>query len=420
MGRRGRVFRGYRLVWRLLAPIALVFNAWQAVRAGDSRLFWQRLGLSLPGGDDTPVWLHAASVGELIAALPLVSALRQRFPQLPVVVTTVTPTGARVAAERLPPEVQHCYLPMDLPGATKRFALALKPRAALIMETELWPMLFFRMAEAGIPLVIVNGRLSRRTLDTHGWVKRLYASCLRSVTRVLARSEADAEAYRWLGMPAERVETLGNVKFSPLPAGRKIVPVDFRRSFILAASTHEDEEYQIADQWRRIEHGECLLVIAPRHPERREAILRRLRPLSLNIAVRSRDDPVTAGTDIYLIDTLGELEHFMASAMLVFVGGSLVARGGHNVLEPARLGKAVLFGPWMDNFEEESRLLLEAGAACQVADVTSLGDVLERMLSRPEKVEAMGRVAQRVMEKQEEVLHRYLDAIIRYCELDCD
>ena len=406
---------GYRSVVYLLTPILMGANAWQAVRAGDARLFRQRLGFSLPRLDSAPLWLHAASVGELIAAEPLIAALRRRYPHIPVVVTTFTATGARVAAERLPADVRHFYLPMDWPGAAKRFLRAIKPRAALIMETELWPGLFARIAREDIPLIIVNGRLSERTLNTWRWVRRLYALSLKSVTAVLARSERDAEAYIRLGASAERVQTLGNIKFALPPAGGAMSPVGLGRPFVLAASTHEDEERQLAAVWKQLDQGDHLLVIAPRHPERRDRILQQLRPLALNVAVRSHKDPVTSSTEIYLADTLGELEGFMAGAALVFMGGSLVPRGGHNILEPARLGKPVLFGPCMDNFQEESRLLLAEGAALQVADAGRLRVVLGQALADPESVRLLGVAAQRVMSSHNDVLERYVEAISHHC-----
>ncbi len=409
---------GYRSILYLLAPLLLAFNLWQAIRTRDKRLFWQRLGLALPAlGEKSPLWLHAASVGELMAVLPLIAALRERHPHLPLLVTTFTPTAARVAADRLPSGVPHLYLPLDWPGATRRFLRAIRPRAALIVETELWPNLFAHAGREGVPLLIINGRLSTRTLTAHPWVRRLHAGCLEAVTAVLARSEQDAAAYIQLGAAPERVHHIGNIKFAPPPAGRQVEPVELGRPYLLAASTHDDEERQLAALWKGLEHDDHLLVIAPRHPQRRDAILQEIRGMGLEVAVRSSTDPVTPTTAIYLADTLGELEGFMAGARLVFMGGSLVPRGGHNILEPAHLGKPVLFGTYMHNFHEESRLLVAKGAALQVADATELASALQRGMAGDGEIMALGAKAQRVMESQEEVLERYLQAIAERCRL---
>ena len=413
-----RYLLGYRVILYLLAPALLAFNAWQAVRGADPRLFWQRLGLFLPRREDAPLWLHAASVGELMAARPLIAALRQRHPQVPLLVTTFTPTAARLAAERLPSGVQHLYLPLDWPGATRRFLRAVRPRAALIMETELWPNLFARLGQEAVTLLIVNARLSARTLETRSWIRHLYAISLKEVSAILARSESDAAAYIRLGAAPERVQTLGNIKYATLPGGRSVTPIDLGRPYLLAASTHEDEERRLAAIWRELQHGDHLLVIAPRHPRRRGAILQQLRPLARETAVRSRADALTDTTGIYLVDTLGELEAFMAGAALVFMGGSLVPRGGHNILEPARLGKPILFGPYMDNFREERDLLLAERAALQVNSTDELRTMLQRALSGEATIAQLGRNAQRVMERQGEVLGRYLEVIAHYCDLE--
>ncbi|HFC53570.1 MAG TPA: 3-deoxy-D-manno-octulosonic acid transferase [Gammaproteobacteria bacterium] len=409
---------GYRVTLYLLAPVLLAFNAWQAARAADPRLFWQRLGLFLPRRNDAPLWLHAASVGELMAARPLIAALRLRHPRLPLLVTTFTPTAARLARARLPAGVEHLYLPLDWPGAVRRFLCALQPRAALIMETELWPNLFARLEREDVPLLIVNARLSARTFETRGWIRRLHAVSLKRVDAVLARSDSDAAAYIRLGAPPERVRTVGNIKYAAPPGEEDIPPTDLGRPYILAASTHEDEERQLAAIWRDLQRDDYLLVIAPRHPGRREAILQQLRPLAQEIAVRSRAETPNDRTGIYLADTLGELEGFMAGAALVFMGGSLVPRGGHNILEPARLGRPILFGPHMDNFREESELLLAEEAALRVADTGELRAALQRALDGDPTIARLGHNVRRVMERQGEVLERYLERVLSYCELE--
>lgn len=412
----------YRLLLRLLAPLILIFNTWQAMRAGEPRLFWQRLGLRLPQRTDTPLWLHAASVGELIAAQPLIAALRERFPYIPIIITTVTPTGAALAQQRLPADVQHIYLPMDWPGATQRFLRAVKPRAALIMETELWPNLFANIAQQNIPLIIVNGRLSARSRDTAAWIKKLYAITLTNVDAILARSADDAGAYIQLGAPADKVHLLGNIKWANSNNAAEIQAIDLGRPYVLAASTHDNEEQQLARIWKKMAQQTQgrLLVIAPRHPQRRLDILKQLQKQYSNqaIAVRSRNDAINADTQIYLADTLGELESFMMSAEYIFMGGSLVPRGGHNILEPARLGKPIIFGPNMTNFIEETQLLLQAGGAKQVTDEQALRETLSDWLACPQSAAVFGKKAEQILLKQDSVLNDYLQIISRLCELN--
>lgn len=411
----------YRRLLNVLAPLILIFNAWQAARAGESRLFLQRLGLKLPHHDEQPLWLHAASVGELIAAQPLIVSLRERLPHIPIVVTTITHTGAQLAKQRLPIDVQHVYLPVDWPGATVRFLRAINPRAALIMETELWPNLFSNVAQRNIPLIIVNGRLSNRSRNTANWIKRLYAVALNNVTAILARSTDDADAYIQLGASSNKVQTLGNIKLAS-GSNTKVVAINLDRSYVLAASTHSNEEQQIAQLWQQMgsKTQKRLLVIAPRHPQRREEILKQLDDqfTKQQIAVRSRDDAISADTQIYLADTLGELESFMAGADCVFMGGSLIPHGGQNILEPARLGRPIVFGPHMHNFAEETELLLQADGAKQVTDTQALSDVLSSWLAQPQTATEFGQKAAHVLSKQSSVLDDYLQTITALCKLD--
>lgn len=410
----------YRLLLRCLAPLILIFNAWQAIRAGELRLFRQRLGVCLPRRNDAPLWLHAASVGELIAAQPLIAGLKNRFPNIPIIVTTVTPTGAKLAQQRLPADVQHFYLPMDWPGATTRFLRAVKPRAALIMETELWPNLFVGIARHDIPLIIVNGRLSARSRDAAGWIKMLYGIALKNVSAILARSTDDAEAYIQLGASAEKVRTLGNIKFATTN-NTASQPIDLGHPYMLAASTHDDEEKQISRIWKQMgqQTQGRLLVIAPRHPNRLNNILDQLAGqfAKEQIAVRSRADNITPTTKIYIADTLGELESFMAGADCVFMGGSLIPHGGQNILEPARLGKPIIFGPHMMNFAEEAQLLLQAGGAKQVENEQALSEILNDWLAHPHTADAFGEKAKQLLSTQDSVLKNYLQSITEICSL---
>ena len=253
------------LLWALSAPL-IIFTFGQALRRGGLRYALQRLGLTIPSFTQRPLWLHAASVGEVIAALPLMERLRSRYPDATLVISTTTATGAAVAAARLPADFAHVYLPIDWRGAVTRFLRAMQPRCALIMETELWPNLYHRCNATGIPLLLINGRLSARTLHAGAWMRHVYSATLAQVDAVLARSETDRAAFIELGTPPSRVIVIGNIKFSAATHGAEFTPTKIDRPYVLAASTHDDEEIQLAHLWQNLARKDHLLVIAPRHP----------------------------------------------------------------------------------------------------------------------------------------------------------
>ena len=306
----------------------------QARRASDERMARQKLGHDLPQRQDRPVWLHMASVGEVNAAYPLVMELRRRQPDVPIIVSTFTPTGAEMAQKKFGPGVEHVYLPLDFNKAVTTFFQRINPRCALIMETEIWPRLFYHCKLNNIPLVIVNGRLSKRSMNKPAWIRAFYQKALRNVDQVLARSETDADRFVELGCAAEKVQIIDNIKFAAPAEQQTIKPIPLPRPYVLAASTHDDEELQISRVWLKSNLSQThLLVLVPRHPKRKAEILQQLQPLTSKLAVRSHNDTVTAETEIYLADTFGELPQFIAGAALVVMGGSLIPRGGQNVIK---------------------------------------------------------------------------------------
>ena len=410
--RRDRRLRRYsRLLFALSLP-ALAYTGWMAWRQRDREYFKQRLGL-LPKavtGDRRPVWIHAASVGEVNAVLPLIKALLANWPELAIHLTTTTPSGQATARARLPDTVECSYLPLDWWRAVNRFLRSHRPAAALIVETEIWPNLYEACFQHGVPLSIINGRLSARTLDTRPWIRALYCKALENTHAVLARSEEDARGFASLAVPEDRIEVLGNIKFAAAEA-KPAAPLKLARPWVLAASTREGEELLIARQWRQQASGERLLIIVPRHPGRRAEILRELAPLGCRIRVRSRGEEPDADTDIYLADTFGELPAFIAGSEFVIMGGSFVPKGGQNILEVARAGKAVIFGPHMDNFRDEARLFLQAGAGVRAEDAEQLGEYLARWLAEPALAQTTGEKGQILIESQQQILQRYLERL---------
>ena len=371
----------YRLLNFLLFPFTFSYLCWKAVRHNQKRYLKQRLGIGLGGIPKNCLWLHCASVGEVNTALPLLHELHRRRPKQHFLITTNTPTGAEIVIRQQQPYLFHAYLPFDWMLSVTLFVSALKPVALCVLETELWPNLFSVCHSRKVPIIIINGRLSPKTTATYKWVRRVLGQLLQLTDHIYARSEADHDAFIKLGANRAGVSLIGNLKYSP-PDMAAISKPELARAYVVAASTHFDEEIHILRSWMELGRSE-LLVIAPRHPERREEILKQLHSVTDAIAVRSRNDVIGENTKVYLLDTVGELNNWFAGAKLVIMGGSFIPRGGHNLLEPAHFGKAVIFGPSMENFREEARLMLKEHAAVQVASYEKLGEQLQHFLLNP-------------------------------------
>jgi 3-deoxy-D-manno-octulosonic-acid transferase len=403
----------------LILPLALLRLYWRGRHdAGHRRRWRERLGFfpPLPSGC---LWVHAVSLGETRAALPLIRALLERYPDQPLLVTTTTLTGSRQVREALGERVLHVYAPYDLPGAVRRFLRQTRPRLAVIMETELWPNLLRQCAVAGIPTMIANARLSERSARGYARIRRLTASMLRDVTLIAAQAEADADRFRALGAP--RVAVTGNLKYDlSLPDDLPERGWQLRRELLgeerrvwIAASTHagEDEPILAALALLRPRWPELLLLLVPRHPERFDGVAALCRQQGCKLVRRSEQRACAPDTAVFLGDTMGELLLFYAAADLAFVGGSLVDTGGHNVLEPALLGLPVLFGPHMFNFTEASQRLLEAEAAWQVTDAAALATAVDRLLADPELRRAVGQRGRAVVERHRGALAALLRCI---------
>lgn len=403
----------YRALLVLLLPVIFIITIRNALRRNGGWCFvFERFGFYRTQPlTSRPLWLHAASVGEVNAALPLIRLLRQQYPEDLLLVTTATATGARILQKQAT-GVMRAYLPLDYGYAVRRFLQRFKPRACLVMETELWPRLFAEIRRTRIPLLIINARLSIKTLTRGRWARRIYAACLENVDRIFARAELDRQGFIQLGASAEHIEVLGNIKFS---AAADIQAPDYTRPFsrpyILAVSTHADEEWQLARLWQKLDTGEHILVIAPRHPERRHAILKQFNSLGLEIAVRSRNAVPSSSTRLYLADTLGELSGLMQHAEWVFMGGSLIPHGGQNLLEPAALGKAIVTGPFMHNFQQELAVLKAADAIVQVQDIHALAEVFMMLLRDHDRCQQLGEQALKTIAMHRDIALRYGQAL---------
>jgi 3-deoxy-D-manno-octulosonic-acid transferase len=381
---------------------------------GYFRRWRERFGLFPDPGLRDAIWVHAVSVGEVNAAAPLIESLMHRYAPRTLVVTTVTPTGSERVRKLFGERVFHVYLPYDLPPAVRRFLDRIRPALAVVMETEIWPNLFHQCGRRGIPVAVVNARLSERSLRGYRPIRPLVRRTLGNVALIAAQSPADADRYLALGARAESVQVSGNLKFdTPLPKGAREVGAALRerwgpaRPVWIAASTHEGEELAAFEAHLAVlaRMPDALLLIAARHPERFHAVEQTARSLGFAVATHGGGD-ASPETQCLVIDAMGVLMRYFAAADLAFVGGSLVPIGGHNVLEPAALSKPVVVGRYTFNFEEITHGLIEAGGARRVASTHELGTTVLELLRHPAALTEMGAIAHAVCARERGALRR--------------
>ena len=397
----------YSVVLYLMVPVVLVRLLWRGLyNSGYWRRWPERFGF-VPVLRDAPViWVHAVSVGEVRAAQPLVRRLLETHPHYKILITTMTPTGSEQVVSLFGDSVAHCYVPYDLPSAVARFLDRTRPRLALIMETELWPNIFHLCRARAIPVCVANVRMSEMSMRRYLRFKRLTAATLQQVNMLAVQSAADAARLRAMGAPDTVIRVTGSIKFEiNLPASLREIAEVLRdawareRSIWIAASTHDGEEEQVLVAYEEIKNRipSLLLVLVPRHPERCAAVARLCRRAGRSVVLHSERRPIGAAIDVVLGDTMGELQVFFMASDAAFIGGSLVASGGHNLLEAAAVGVPVVFGPHMFNFAEISQLTLEHGAGTQVRDAGELARAVIDYLERPDLRSRAGEAGQRMV-----------------------
>lgn len=381
------VRRLYVLLHYLALPFVVARMAWRGQR---NRGYWDRWGErfgylpTLPPTGQV-IWIHAVSVGEVQAAIPLVRALEGHRAESQIVITTTTPTGAERVAQTIGDVALHRYAPYDVPGAVNRFLDAVGPRLVIIMETELWPNILHICSERAIPVLLANVRMSERSAAGYRRVASAARAMLSKATFIAAQTAEDAARVISLGAEPAKVEVTGSTKFDvKLPASlgeqaqalRRAIGVD--RNAWIAGSTHEGEEEQVLDAFEAVRTAvpDCALVLVPRHPERSGAVAAHCRRRGFNVFMRTQGVEIPGDTDVFVGDTMGELPLFYAACDVAFVGGSLVKEGGHNMLEPAALGVPVVFGQHIFDFAEIGLRLREIGAGRQVESAAELARVV--------------------------------------------
>jgi 3-deoxy-D-manno-octulosonic-acid transferase len=408
----------YALLTYLLTPVYAVYWIVRGVgNRGYRDRFGQRFGFGYPLMTGGSIWIHAVSVGEVQAAVPLIRSLAKQFPDRRLLVSTVTPTGAARVATLFGDSVQHCYIPFETPFAVTRFFNAAQPDIALILETEIWPNLYYECGQRQIPLVLVSARISPKSVGTYRSFLPLFRETLSYGIVIAAQSEADAERFRLLGAAPERTKVTGNIKFDiELPRDLVERGNEFRRDNFedrpvwVAASTHDREEEQVlfAHEQVRKQFPDALLVLVPRHPERFAAVRSLLHKQGLNFVARTDGVPCTSDTEVYLGDTMGDVPLFYAAANVAFVGGSLVPIGGHNLLEPAALGRPVVTGPHLFHTQDIAGKFEKLGASISVSNAAQLGEAVTDLFANEPMATDIGNRGMEIVQQNKGALDRLL------------
>jgi len=411
----------YSLLLYLLLPITIYHLLWRGLRAPAYLQRWDER-YAIYGNkpiQQVDIWLHAVSVGEVNACAPLVNALRKHRPDLQWLITTITPTGSQRVRNLWGDTVAHVYLPYDVPDSVQRFLRHFRPQLALILETELWPNLLLTCRDQKIPVYLLNARLSQRSFRSYYPFRALLGPVLRTLTMIAAQSDLDARRFIALGASSAQLRALGNLKFELHMPDLHPILNEFHRQIApsrpvwIAASTHEEEESAVIMMHRRIciDYPDALLLWAPRHPERFDLVARQAQEQGWRTHRRSIDRWPLADSHVFVIDTLGELIAFYTCAHVAFVGGSLQAIGGHNLLEPAATSTAIVTGPHLDNFTEIARYLCQADALCVLNNADEMAETIIRLLGDRTTREQMGANGQALVAQGRGTLHKLMALI---------
>ena len=407
----------YTAIFYLTLPLYFLRLIIRAVQNPDYLKRWQeRLGYgsNFPTEGKTVLWIHAVSVGEVNALIPLVRSLLETYSNSEILVTTSTPTGSKILLDKMGARVKHQYVPLDLPACLNVFLDRWNPKAFIVLETEIWPNILSVCKERKIFTALVNARLSEKSKDKYNIVKPIVAEALGNLDLLIAQYDSDAIRFKEINNSL-KIDVCGNLKFDQqVPEEMQSISSSIRDSWsdgeqrptLIAASTHETEEEFVLEAFLKIleEAKDALLIVVPRHPERFETVFEYIKNRDLSVARRSNKDEVTPETQVLLGDTMGELNFLYSVSDVAFVGGSLVDHGGQNLLEPASLGLPLSSGKSLRNFQEIADELQESKALFLIEEQRELSDFFIDMISKPKKSARIGKASAQVFEKNRGVL----------------
>lgn len=411
----------YSAMCYLSVPVVLTRLLWRSRKNPGYRQRWgERFGFLPDGVPQNCLWIHAVSVGETLAAVPLVKGFQQKHPDVPVLVTTMTPNGAKQVVTSFGQTARHVYIPYDLPSAIQRFVNKIHPKMLIIMETELWPNLLHICQKQQIPVLLANARMSERSANNYSRFPIIVRPMLQALTELAVQTSVEADRFKMLGAPADRIEITGTVKFDIVISDeirqrgkqfRGKCGVD--RPVFIAASTHAGEDEIILEAFAQIRKQlpNALLLLTPRHPERAEDVAALCKKRGFSLVIHSENPTITQDIAIYLTDVIGQLLVLYAASDVAFVGGSLIPTGGHNVLEPAALGLPVITGPHMFNFTESERLLREASSLWQINNAEELANKVIQLLQDPVARQKAATAGLQVIEKNRGAVQKHLQII---------
>jgi 3-deoxy-D-manno-octulosonic-acid transferase len=410
----------YSALFYLAMPFVMLRLFWRSRKMPEYRQrIAERFGFC-PHQLKDAVWVHAVSVGETLAAIPLIKALKNAYPQLPILVTNMTATGAARVKSALGESVLQAYIPYDLPDAVNRFLARIQPKIAIILETEIWPNLFAACKQRSIPLIITNARLSEKSAQGYHHIAAVTREMLSAVSMLASQGKADAERFIDLGLPIEKITVTGNLKYDleipqDITSKSEILRQQLGkdRPIWIAASTHGGEEEILLAAHRRIraKFTDALLILVPRHPDRFDQVAASIEQQGFRVVRRSQGTPCSSDVEVYLSDTMGEMLLLYSAVDVTFVAGSFVQVGGHNVLEPAALNKPVLSGPILFNFAEISQKLLEANGLIIVNNADELAHAVEQLFSDAPYRQQIGNNARKVVDENRGALQKQMRCI---------
>ena len=410
----------YTAIFYLAIPIYFLRLIWKGFSNPDYLLRWnERLGLdsNLSPGDRNVLWVHAVSVGEVNASIPLIRSLLKNYQKTEILVTTTTPTGSQILLNKMGSRVKHQYMPLDIPFCVNKFLDKWRPKALLLLETEIWPNLLEICEQRNIFTALVNARLSEKSKKNYKRVKPLIASALNKLDLLIAQYNSDAVRFKEIN-PELEVLLCGNLKFDQeIPEQITSISNSIRESWskngtkrptLIASSTHESEEKFVLDSFKEVLSliPQSLLIIVPRHPERFDQVYRLISETTLLVARRSKKEDVTENTQVLLGDTMGELNFLYSVSDIAFVGGSLIDHGGQNLLEPAALGLPICSGSSLRNFQEIADELQDNDALFIVRNEKDLTDFFLKLINNPSDMKEIGNKSQRVFQKNRGALDK--------------